>query len=1249
MPPVPFRVRALYDYNSDYPDDLNFNAETAITVTSIEDDEWYSGNYTDSKTGEVRNGIFPQNFVEVINEPAIPANRPRPKKVVSAEQEEEKKNEVEQLTPEESEKEDEDAVERAKEEAKEESGKPDVISQYPLPSQETSSKQSIEKEKEIEEPKSEAKNTSESNITLPQQKSQPLSSASQEKTAIESSELQQEAPAAPSVQAKPKKNNAFFNKIAAFDNQNAAPILPTKKPKEESYVKKPFYGAGKSSYIPSGFGSRKKSAAPPPPSSISPSSSAHSSSQPSVPNVSAAVSATNDDDESAAIATGSVAPVESEEQDQPKLSLKERIALLRKRQEEEAEREAALAKKKLEKKKKKTPPAPASVPTSTASLPSNSDSASAPSPSQEAPSVPSIPSGGIPEVPHPQLSSSSEDALNNGDGVAEDSTLNGDQGVKDETGITEDAKKHQSQEAAKEQPETENEATSQNKDAKKAIEEEKEEKEEEEEEEEDPEEARRRALRERMAKLSGGAGMFGMMGMNPFGQSASSSKKKLISKPKLEKDDRANKEDEDEEKEDEEIPRAIPILPGLNTGQNQPPVPGIPIPGIPTPGSALNAADSELDEAVPSSTAKKEVPVPPQAKETEEQEDHEQNTTAKSQSNEVKSNSDISSNISEIKDELDTESFNSASEKDEEGEFDKGDNIGDANEGAPLFAVESKKSEATEIPAITDEDKLENSVEPSETPDRPGTSEAAQATAAASLAKTVKPLLNASYSDYPSAKQAKQQAEQQGHPVAIDKNKVTSDGETTGYEGDEDTELPIQHNDEQHQQHQGQVPHDAEISPVRKTSTGLSNASINRRSSNTSSTSKGAPPPIPSQAPPFIPPVPVPGIAHASTTGSAPSAPPPSLPSQQQQQQQHRPSAPSHAAPAPPSSAAPPIPPVPSVPAPVSRSYTLPESAERGSGGAPSSSSNKRDSIFNNSRQSIDSFRRASIDSYRSGDYVVERTRSNLLSASTTNNSNNNRDAHQVTPGANDNDIDVYESPDWWLKNELPPTLFAQVNKTLIFEVDESKLQKRKGVNLVVKDFYILFAFDYRQKLITVTFDEANTSNVSFQIIDIDPTAPQSRTNDDNSGLKLYQLAAKYNGHSVEEPQHAFVSKLFQEIPDILSPIGLESFGKLVYINESQKNINQVDEFQPGDVLRIAKAKFQGHNKLHQKIVYEVGVSLPLVAVITEFDNHKLKFRVLEKDPKNKNKVKAVSYKITDLLSGSIKVFRPVSRSFVGW
>jgi len=80
-PDPPFKVKALFDYTSPHEDDLNFPADVVITVSALEDDDWYFGAYVDKATGENKEGIFPKNFVEriVVEVPARPARSARKK------------------------------------------------------------------------------------------------------------------------------------------------------------------------------------------------------------------------------------------------------------------------------------------------------------------------------------------------------------------------------------------------------------------------------------------------------------------------------------------------------------------------------------------------------------------------------------------------------------------------------------------------------------------------------------------------------------------------------------------------------------------------------------------------------------------------------------------------------------------------------------------------------------------------------------------------------------------------------------------------------------------------------------------------------------------------------------------------------------------------------------------------------------------------------------------------------------------
>jgi hypothetical protein len=88
-PDPPFKVKALFEYASPHEDDLNFAADEIVTVTAVEDDDWYFGVYVDRASGERKEGIFPKNFVEriVVEVPARPVRSARKSQPVEPEPE----------------------------------------------------------------------------------------------------------------------------------------------------------------------------------------------------------------------------------------------------------------------------------------------------------------------------------------------------------------------------------------------------------------------------------------------------------------------------------------------------------------------------------------------------------------------------------------------------------------------------------------------------------------------------------------------------------------------------------------------------------------------------------------------------------------------------------------------------------------------------------------------------------------------------------------------------------------------------------------------------------------------------------------------------------------------------------------------------------------------------------------------------------------------------------------------------------
>ena len=449
MPAVPFKVKAVFEYKSEEPDDLIFPNGQIITVTEDEDADWYTGEYT-TAAGDKLGGLFPRNFVEKY-EPAVPSRPARtPKKAPGPEP-----------APEPAAPADEPTLPQPPEPVKEAEIEPlHQSSQPPPPTQEPAVS------------------------TSPPAAPQPA--AAKPATAAPK-------PGPPPVAEKPT-SSSFKDRIAAFNKPAAAPIAPFKPGGQSTtsgFIKKPFVAPppSKNSYVPP--------PREPPPQKVyrreEDTSIQHEEDkeapQPPKPTEDAAA-----------------------DQPKP-TSLKERIALLQKQQLEQAQRHAETGQKKEKpkkpSKKRVEPTEEAEPPPQEEHLEQLDTSETAGRKSMEAPdddaeAIKSLPvrqaSLHMPTpLPPRELVSDTNDADDSGAADTEDA-----QGTSTEeerppfkgnspAGNLEPIPPKKEQAPDSDKGEGDEDDT-------------------EEEEEEDPEVRRRRELRERMAKMSGGMGMMGMFG-----------------------------------------------------------------------------------------------------------------------------------------------------------------------------------------------------------------------------------------------------------------------------------------------------------------------------------------------------------------------------------------------------------------------------------------------------------------------------------------------------------------------------------------------------------------------------------------------------------------------------------------------------------------------------------------------------------------------------------------------------------------
>ena len=212
---------------------------------------------------------------------------------------------------------------------------------------------------------------------------------------------------------------------------------------------------------------------------------------------------------------------------------------------------------------------------------------------------------------------------------------------------------------------------------------------------------------------------------------------------------------------------------------------------------------------------------------------------------------------------------------------------------------------------------------------------------------------------------------------------------------------------------------------------------------------------------------------------------------------------------------------------------------------------------------------------------------------------------------------------------------------------------------MVSKDIYVLYQ-DYSQTTINATFDASDPSHVTLeQTHERPPPAPrkdQLEGSSEQFGARIAAAAssAATSGITVGDgsPQ-GLIHELLRPLAGALKPVGTRAYGALVYANLANASTQQFDEIRPGDVITFRNAKFSGHKGgLHSKYSQDVGKP-DHVAVVIDWDGTKKKIRAWEQvsreEKGKKAKVKEESFKVGDLKSGEVRVWRVMGRSWVGW
>ncbi|ORY83610.1 hypothetical protein BCR37DRAFT_378578 [Protomyces lactucae-debilis] len=228
------------------------------------------------------------------------------------------------------------------------------------------------------------------------------------------------------------------------------------------------------------------------------------------------------------------------------------------------------------------------------------------------------------------------------------------------------------------------------------------------------------------------------------------------------------------------------------------------------------------------------------------------------------------------------------------------------------------------------------------------------------------------------------------------------------------------------------------------------------------------------------------------------------------------------------------------------------------------------------------------------------------------------------------------------------PALLSQ-RQDLVCDVKEHTDAEH---STTTRDACILFQ-DHSQLIVSVVSDSNSGEVLQFDQVHRPPPALASRekleAEHERYGNTLLDKAKRLNNTVVANGDAlTFVSSIVKSLPGAIPPIGARTFGAPVYLNLANASVTVQDEIRPGDIIAFRNAKFTGH-KGAMKSKYSLDVGKPdHCAIVIDWDGTKKKVRVYEQGREGK-KVSEASYKLKDLRSGEVKVFRAVSWQYCGW
>ncbi|KZV60765.1 hypothetical protein PENSPDRAFT_593697 [Peniophora sp. CONT] len=149
-------------------------------------------------------------------------------------------------------------------------------------------------------------------------------------------------------------------------------------------------------------------------------------------------------------------------------------------------------------------------------------------------------------------------------------------------------------------------------------------------------------------------------------------------------------------------------------------------------------------------------------------------------------------------------------------------------------------------------------------------------------------------------------------------------------------------------------------------------------------------------------------------------------------------------------------------------------------------------------------------------------------------------------------------------------------------------------------------------------------------------------------GAKLAEVAnallQKSKGTLVGNGSYAgFVSAALSHVPHARVPESSGSstqYGFKIYHQVASTVHTRAAEILPGDIIVLVDARLKGHKGLHNYSL-SVGEGTACVGVVVEFEGKKAKVRCAQANQHvGQATVEAVSYRLEDLKSGTLKIYR---------